>query len=111
MCNQYEKDIGIDFPFCSIYRVKAIFKNKKLNKIINIPLFLNPRYLYYCLKAFINFKPDIIHAHDLPMVPIALILKLIKSVPVIYDMHENYPEALKYFKKKGFFNFLFKNYR
>ena len=26
-------------------------------------------------------------------------------------MHENYPEALKFFQKKGFVNLVFKNYR
>jgi glycosyltransferase involved in cell wall biosynthesis len=45
------------------------------------------------------------------MVPLALILKIIgKKVKVIYDMHENYPEALKHFQKRGIQK-LIKNYK
>ncbi len=111
LCNQYEENFSPDFPFCNIIRVKALFTNKKLNKIINIPFFLNPRFIYYLFKTYFIVKPNFIHAHDLPMAPLGLMLGKLYKKPVIFDMHENYPQALKAFDKKGFFNFLFKNYR
>jgi glycosyltransferase involved in cell wall biosynthesis len=38
---------------------------------------------------------DAIHVHDLPLVGTALSFRNIKTVKVVFDMHENYAEALK----------------
>ncbi len=111
LCNQFVKGKVLEFPYCKIIHLKAVFNSVRLNKILNFPLFLNPRFIYYLFKVYLRTKPNYIHAHDLPMVPLALLLKLIFNKPVIFDMHENYPEALKAFQKKGIANFLFKNYR
>ena len=109
LCNQYEKEKNPAYPYCEIVRVKAPFENIKLNKIINFPIFFNPRFLLKAVKTAMVFQPDFIHAHDLPTVPLGYVLKQILNKPLIYDMHENYPDALREFKKKGIFNFLFKN--
>ena len=111
VCNQYNKEFNSQFDFCEIKRVKALFKSFKLNRIINFPIFFNPRFLLIVFKSIINFKAGYIHAHDLPMVPIALFFGKLFHLPVIFDMHENYPEALKAFQKKGILNFLLKNYK
>jgi glycosyltransferase involved in cell wall biosynthesis len=109
ICNQYEKDKNPDFEFCNIVRIKALFKNPRLNKITNFPIFFNPRFLVKAIEILVKMKPSFIHAHDLPMVPLGMILKQILNVPLIYDMHEDYPEALIYFQKKGILNYIFKN--
>lgn len=111
ICNQYDKKKSPDFPYCRIERVKALFSSYRLNKIFNFPFFLNPRYVLKVFLTVIRIKPKIIHAHDLPMVPLALMINFFFRLPIIYDMHENYPEALKYFDKKGIINFIFKNYK
>jgi glycosyltransferase involved in cell wall biosynthesis len=112
LCNQYDKNLNPEFEFCRIERVKALFEAVRLNRIINFPIFFNPRFLYYVIKVTLNFKPSFIHSHDLPMMPIAILLgKLLLRKPIVFDMHENYPEALKAFQKKGIINFIFKNYR
>ncbi len=111
LCNQYDKTKDKNFLSCNIVRVKALFNNLNLNKILNFPLFLNPRYIFYVLKTYYSTKPDYIHVHDLPMVPLGLMLKFFFNKIVIFDMHENYPEALKVFEKKGLSNFIFKNYK
>ncbi len=111
ICNQYNKQLNPSFEYCEIRRVKAVFNSVTLNRIINFPIFFNPRYIFKIYKAIVEFKPDYIQAHDLPMVPIGLMFKKIFRLPVIFDMHENYPEALKAFQKKGIINFLFKNYK
>ena len=111
ICNQYSKQLNPSFEYCEIRRVNAVFNSVTLNRIINFPIFFNPRYLLKIYKAIVEFKPDYIHAHDLPMVPIGLMFKKLFRLPIIFDMHENYPEALKAFGKKGFINFLFKNYK
>ncbi len=109
LCNQYEKGKSPQFPHAKIIRIKAHFKSIKLNKILNFPIFFNPRFLFTTIITFVKYKPDFLHAHDLPMMPLALILKFLFNKPVIFDMHENYPQALRAFKKKGVINFLFKN--
>ena len=111
VCNQYEKGKSPGFEYCKIVRIKAIFKSTKLNKILNFPLFLNPRYLFTFFKTMVKVKPDFIHAHDLPMAPLGLFFGKLFGKPVISDMHENYPAALQAFQKKGLLNFLFKNYK
>lgn len=111
ICNKFENIADTHYPFCKIERLSTPFVKSVYNKIINFPIFFNPRYISKTLSNIINNKPNFIHAHDLPMVPLALIMKFLFRIPVIYDMHENYPEALKVFQKKGVINFVFKNYR
>ncbi len=111
ICNKFSQGGDIDFQYCKIERLSAPFAKQYLNKIINFPIFFNPRYIFKTLSFVVKRKPEIIHAHDLPMAPLALIMKFLFGIPVIYDMHENYPEALRFFEKKGLINLIFKNYR
>jgi glycosyltransferase involved in cell wall biosynthesis len=111
ICNQYNKELNPTFEYCEIKRVNALFKSVKLNRIINFPIFINPRFLLTVFNSIVRLKPEFIQAHDLPMVPVALIFGKLFRIPIIFDMHENYPEALKAFQKKGIINFLFKNYK
>lgn len=39
-----------------------------------------------------RYCPDIIHVHDLPMLKVGAKLKRSLKVPLVYDMHEFYPE-------------------
>lgn len=110
ICNQYLKETiskeGIDF---NLHINGAPFNSEMLNKVINFPFFLNPRFAFKILLVFLREKPDVVHTHDLPMAPFGLILKLLFRVKFVLDLHENYPDALIYFKKKGIINYLFKN--
>jgi len=36
---------------------------------------------------------DVLHVHDLPAVASALSVARRRGIPVVYDMHENYPAA------------------
>lgn len=38
------------------------------------------------------YGPDIVHVHDLPVLGIGVALKKTLGVPLVYDMHEYYPE-------------------
>lgn len=111
VCNQYDKNLSPGYEYCDIKRVKAPFRSIKLNRILNFPIFINPRFLIRVFKAILSDKPSYLHAHDLPMMPIAIFGGKIFRLPIIFDMHENYPEALRQFEKKGITNFIFKNYR
>ena len=51
VCNQYEKKLNPEYEYCTIDRVKALFKSKLLNKIFNFPIFFNPRFV---IKILLN---------------------------------------------------------
>ncbi len=110
-CNQYEKDKTENFEYCEIVRLKALTKNKKLNKILNFPAIFNLRILVRALVTLGKAKPVLIHVHDLPMLPFGVVLKFYSRRPLIFDMHENYPAALKSYKKTSLIERIFKNYK
>jgi glycosyltransferase involved in cell wall biosynthesis len=64
---------------------------KKLSALIlTVPLY---RWLWYWhIRDFVErYKIDCLHIHDLPLCGVALKLKKNYRIPVIADMHENYP--------------------
>ncbi len=78
--------------------------------------FIHPLFYRKALQLLRIHNFSIIHAHDLPMVGTALAIKRkVGFAKVIFDMHENYPEALPLWFgwKKGFVvkvkNYLFMN--
>ena len=83
-----------------MHLITAPFSSEMLNKVINFPFFLNPRFVLKILIIFFREKPDVVHTHDLPMAPFGLILKLFFRIKFVLDLHENYPDALIYFQKK-----------
>jgi glycosyltransferase involved in cell wall biosynthesis len=111
VCNQYKKDLNPEYEYCTIDRIKAPFKSTSLNKLLNFPIFFNPRFIFKIWQNLIKYKPHYIHAHDLPMAPLGIFFGKIFKLLVVSDMHENYPAALKAFQKKGILNSIFKNYR
>jgi len=85
----------------TIHRIPNVFGKSILGKIFQAPLFFNPIWLWQILKVTKKYRIKIIHVHDLPLTPMALGFKVIFGVSTIYDMHENYPAALKVWDKKG----------
>ena len=57
----------------------------------------------YWKKALINiikqYKIDVIHVHDLPMVKTATTVAKEFNIPVVADLHENYPEGLRFWRR------------
>ncbi len=82
---------------------------KNLQSVFGVPLSFNPIWLFYIAKACRRFKIDYIHVHDLPLALGAIFVGKLLRLPVIFDMHENYPAALEVWGKKGFLPGLFRN--
>ena len=72
-----------------------------LKTILQIPVFLNPYWFIRSAQIIRRYSIDVIHVHDLPLAPLAILLKYIFGLSIIYDMHENYPAALRVWKKRG----------
>jgi glycosyltransferase involved in cell wall biosynthesis len=60
-----------------------------------IVAFLLPIFWFYSILKLMKKKIDIIHCHDYDTMPIGLIIKYVKRVPLIYDSHEFYPGMVK----------------
>jgi len=44
------------------------------------------------LRRALLYRPDIVHVHDLPLLRAGVALKKTLGIPLVYDMHEFYPE-------------------
>lgn len=54
------------------------------------------RNLEYIIK---QYKINIIHIHDLPLVKTSVIIAKKLNIPIIADLHENFPEAIRTWRK------------
>jgi glycosyltransferase involved in cell wall biosynthesis len=75
-------------------------QNSKIKEVSFVPFvratqriarFFIPFRVLKCLLPLLS-KIDLIHFHDLDLLPLMTILSLFK--PVVYDVHENYPEEM-----------------
>ncbi|MCZ7618467.1 MAG: glycosyltransferase family 4 protein [Myxococcota bacterium] len=59
------------------------------------PFFWLVKYLEFVVRAAwraARLRPDVYHAHDLPMVVPAWLASFLHPAPIVYDAHELYPE-------------------
>jgi glycosyltransferase involved in cell wall biosynthesis len=68
---------------------------KVLRKLVNIPLWFNPIWLYTILKAIKGLSQPVIIVRDLPLVQAATVIARFKQAKVVFDMAEVYPEMYK----------------
>lgn len=72
---------------------------RAVNFSLLITFFIN-YFWYNNIDSFVEkYKIEIIHVHDLPLVKTGLIVARKHKIPIIADLHENYPEALKEWRK------------
>jgi len=70
-------------------RIKAKYASP-LDFILKLPFF------YIATFFRILFRDiNVVHAHDFDTVPLGILIKWIKRVPLIYDMHEYYPSMIE----------------
>ena len=62
--------------------------------VVNAINFVHPLF-YGAIRTFIRtHRIDVLHVHDLPLAKTAIRLGKRHRVPVVFDVHENFPEAL-----------------
>jgi len=103
LCNRYSdiRDSTEVYNNINVHRLPVISKNTKVNKLINIPFPGNVRWYKFIRKYVDQIKPDVIHVHDLPLMVTAIRIGRKYNIPVLYDRHEDYPEALRMWKQRG----------
>ncbi|MEO9525141.1 glycosyltransferase family 4 protein [Marinobacter alexandrii] len=85
---------------------------KSVQKLLNIPVWFNPLWLYTIYKTARESDGGILIVRDLPLVKSALLVGKLLKLKVIYDMAEVYPEmyaSSAEFSKKGWITKLYKN--
>ncbi len=77
--------------------------------VLNIPLFFNPLWLRGIRRAIREHEIGVIHVHDLPLALSAIRASRRFRIPVVFDVHENYPEAMRIWGHKGMLWFILRN--
>ncbi|MBN2092428.1 glycosyltransferase family 4 protein [candidate division KSB1 bacterium] len=98
------------FEGIHVHRLRP-FRNNICNHLLTIPLFFNPVWYFRIKEIVKRHKIEVLHIHDLPLVATGLFIAKQFQLPLIYDMHENYPAALETWKKKNLTYLTIKNPR
>lgn len=100
--NKRNRSIEEVFSGIKIHRLRWIsILPGRLNRWANISHFLNLRWLFKIIAVSREYRIDVIHVHDLPLAPIAIIAGKMFSVPVVFDNHEYYPAFLRIVGYRG----------
>jgi glycosyltransferase involved in cell wall biosynthesis len=93
-----------------VFRLHHFKKSNAWKRFLIQPFPLNPLWILKSLALIRRFRPRVMHVHDLPLAYLGLVARLLYPVKTVLDLHENYPEALKIWGRKGRFSFLFRNH-
>lgn len=75
----------------------ALDQKKKMAfwDVVSSVNFIHPKFYKQGLKIVKSIQADAIHIHDLPLAKTGVKIGKKVKLPVVLDLHENYPEALK----------------
>ncbi|HEC35150.1 MAG TPA: glycosyltransferase WbuB [Anaerolineae bacterium] len=86
---------------CEIVRVPPpAWLPRKLNGLVFWTTFFHPQWARLVARLVYDRQIDALHVHDLPMVGTALVVGRRCGIPVVADLHENYPEIRRYYQVK-----------
>jgi glycosyltransferase involved in cell wall biosynthesis len=71
------------------------FALRQLNSLRFCLTFTNPYWVSHIERYVRDFELDVLHIHDLPLVGTALKVSRKLGIPLVADLHENYPASLK----------------
>ncbi len=113
LCNNYGKHPSPEERFgdVNIVRVRPTFKSFIVNRVLKFPIFLNPLWIWSLYSLVRRRRIEALQVIDVPLAVAVLLLGRLMHLPVLYDMWENYPEALKGWAQTDWRYLIFKNYR
>jgi glycosyltransferase involved in cell wall biosynthesis len=92
-----------------VLRLAPTFSRKAWNQVLKFPAPFNPLWVAQTLSAIRRFRLDAIQVVDVPLSLAALYLGRLFRLPVVLDMWENYPEALRGWAQHSWKTRVFKN--
>ena len=91
------------FENIAVHRLKNISgKDHGLAKAVNTPIFCNPVWIYKLWRLYRKHRFQVIHVVNLPLALLGILFGKMKRIPVIYDLYETYPEAIRSWRLTGF---------
>ena len=104
----YETNKPVEEKWSDVYIYRYVNINNSLVKAINAfianLIFRNFLFIKAINKIAKKRQIHFIHVHDLPLVNTAIILRKKLAIKVIFDCHENFPEALQAWHKWNIFS-------
>ena len=79
-----------------VHRINGLSKHYQVGvwDVINAINFVHPLF-WVALRKFVKrHQINVLHVHDLPLAKTAILLGKKRRIPVVVDLHENFPEAL-----------------
>jgi glycosyltransferase involved in cell wall biosynthesis len=97
--NKFEKLNGLFINRIDFKKQRSILK--RFNSLWFYLTLYHPFWAKEIEEFISRNKIDVLHVHDLPLLGTALKVGAKKKIPVVSDLHENYPEALKLYKHRN----------
>ena len=69
--------------------------SRELNRYLGFPVFANPFWFGWILRAVRRFRPDALIVRDLPLAPAVIAVGRLFGIPVHYEMADVYPVAMR----------------
>jgi glycosyltransferase involved in cell wall biosynthesis len=111
LCNDYGKFAAREERCGDVHviRVGPPVRSRKVNKVLKFPLFANPVWIAALVSAVRRYRIEAIQVIDIPLSVAAWGVARLFGIPVVMDMWENYPEALRGWAERDWKVRLFKN--
>ncbi len=93
-----------------VLRLRPHLPNRKLNRAMKLPAFFNPFWVVQLRNMVARFGIEALHVVDIPLSLLALGVGRLYRIPVVLDMWENYPEALKLWSQTDWTTHFIRNY-
>lgn len=94
--NKQNRCLNEEYEKTNIHRLPRLRPD-----FLKTAIFCNPIWLYKGYVISKEKKIEAIMIRDLPLALTGIVIGKILNVPIIYDMAENYPEAVRVWKKTG----------
>ncbi|HEY1206379.1 MAG: glycosyltransferase family 4 protein [Bryobacteraceae bacterium] len=94
-----------------VLRLKPRLANPALSRLVKTPYFFNPLWVAGLRSVVKQFGIQALQVIDVPLAPAAIWVGRAFRIPVVLDMWENYPEALRLWGRTNWKTRVFKNHR
>ena len=107
---QETTDFGLE-----IFRVKPAWERRRIVNYFQALTICYSSWIEHIERFVCQTRPDVLHVHDFRLVPSALRAASKFGLPVVADLHENLPAALRAYRRKmrwraKFRSLVFENY-
>jgi len=93
-----------------VWRLKTSSLKKKIAKYSYMLNFIYPNWEKEITKFIRKFHIDVLHVHDLPLIKTALKTTQSLNIPLVADLHENYPAAKKVYLTQNNYNYIIRRF-